>query len=332
MLLAHFEKLALAIAGACLASVALGAARTPDEVASSRTLARELAEIGERSKPPSAAPAPPPDWVDRLRAQVEPGRVPQVDRFPGWLSHRRPTLVVYMPPDPRPVASVGAPHGLAGEVRHGAVRLAWEAGEVTGATIESFRIERREPSDAAWTKVAEILREPDQLAPATGYEDKTVRPRVRYDYRVIQHVWIDDGSWRAGAGTWRDQSVAWTAPVPVLRDVRIVAVHGSLQTGPGSPATVALRVYRWVEDLGGWVGKTYSNVAIDRDVGAEDVVKGRRFDFRSGARLVDAREEDRRGPGLPRRTVAVLRWEGVAEPEEADDVAPPEVTPVLWVR
>src|SRR5262245_19421928 len=140
MLLAHFEKPILGIGLVCLASAAIGAVRAPHEVEQAQTLRDRIDDVLGSSARPDVRPAEAPDYVDRLKSQLEPGRVPQTERFPSWLSYRRPNLAVYVPDDPRPLASIGGPSSLAGELRHGAVRLSWKAGDTSGAWITVFRV------------------------------------------------------------------------------------------------------------------------------------------------------------------------------------------------
>ena len=59
-------------------------------------------------------------------------------------------------------------------------------------------------------------------------------------------------------------------------------------------------------------------------------MRGRAVDFTTRVAIVEAREEERRGErSLPRRTVLVLRWDGVDAPEEQDEVVPDEVKKAL---
>lgn len=218
LLLLHFDRVALALAGVWLVSALAEPWRRSaalDEQA--RTTDAQLARLAEHQRGVTTAPPSSPAEVERALAALT--RAPAApEPFPAWCTERRPWFAheVELTQHPEPVHE--APGELTVDVgAPGRARLSWKPGPGNHLVRVAFRLERR-VGEGAW----EALAEP----PASEYEDLDAPPGRPLLYRVISRAELLDEARQADAlelaPTQVELACESSAPALVRREVELL--------------------------------------------------------------------------------------------------------------
>ncbi|MBI3725171.1 hypothetical protein HY251_14660 [bacterium] len=237
----HFEK---AAAGIFLAWLFLGAgqlAAPPAGVGESARLSEQVSQIDAHMSVARVELPPVADYAREFRRQLDPPER-AAPAFPDWCCHRRPNLVVEVPRKPGPIPSAHEPPtGLKVIASHGKVALSWE--HATGN--EHVRVSRyevwRASGGGAFEKLAELSPE------AKAYEDRSVTPRSKYSYRIVDHVEVspDDAGGREITPPDRPE-LEIEASCETPRDVLLTLVEAtSADPVLGVAAKAQLQVWTW---------------------------------------------------------------------------------------
>ncbi|MEK7467443.1 MAG: hypothetical protein AAB074_08520 [Planctomycetota bacterium] len=184
--------------------------------------------------------------------------------------------------DPGPKLLLPAPPVPQATAEPGRVSLQWPP--VTKgarvAPVSEIRVMRRGPGDRAGVAVASLKGD------ATAWEDKDVKPRSTYDYRlqVATTHETEDGR-RISA-----DSPPAAATCPAGADVRFTA---------GSEGNAAILVVRkWIQ--GEWLEHSFTVLPFNEETGKDGAIggmavrEGKRVDFSCGFTLLAIRREIRR--------------------------------------
>ncbi|MGE0708884.1 MAG: hypothetical protein AB7N76_22570 [Planctomycetota bacterium] len=299
-LLEHFDKAIAAVGIAALVAVGVGASQPP-ELKETGKLAERADEVRRclvQPLPAARGPLLPPlpDRAAALARDLDPSSVPEVQELPGWMAHRRPSLVTTFPPPCPPPSMDHAPAVLgAPEARRGAVQVRWTPATTTTSAL--VRLERqelwRQVGDGPWELVATLGPEAGEhldRAPGAG----ELRYRVRSYAALGDDPRLERAKIRALPKELAERESAPSAaaralPLWALR-VNTVTVHDPV-TQPGGVDRAYLYVLRWDEAKGSFQRRGFL-VTVGEAIGEGD--------FACGAKLVAVELASRPHPSQAR--------------------------------
>lgn len=335
----HFEKVLLLIAAALLGVVGVGSVGEPDELKKAQGLnkdANKVKSFMSSSKPKLETL---PSAVKELTRNLDSGEVPNIDSLPGWVSYRRPgVLARYKKQKPKENASHAPPIDVKGDAgERGKIVVSWGLSQGNQyVVVTEFHVQRREGEDGEWKTIANLK------GGETSYEDKDLKSRKTYFYRVLSLAEIDQES-----PTVRNQkltldpseaekSSSSVGPFKTARDVYVIpsnvtpVTQDMLIKDRNAKARAYVYVYKWDAASNQFLKKGF---AADQGqmIGSKDPVKmringdRREVDFNTGAILEDCKEETRPGKfGQQTKVgVIVIKWpDGSTEEATTQDDEP----------
>lgn len=339
MLLRHFEKGIVGLFGLWFLWVGyVAAVGSPAELKENDKLQQTMEKIETHMRTYTVELPKLEDPTTELAAQLDPGRVPAVEAFPGWLAHRRPSLAYAVAAGPQKVYPKHEPptefHVV--EKGRGRVKLAWkQSTENEYVNITGYELLRKDNSaDAEWKSVAQNI-DPNK----TEYEDTSVGPRSKYWYRLKESAVAQADN----PVIVRDK----TDLQPEKRDLYAEDIKDAVETPQdvyitidGGEATdpvndkkgqIQCKVWRWNSTLGKFVYKGYPNVPVGAKIGQKEKIreggKALEVDFGTDAQLLDVRSEKRKTKtGIERETViAHIKWPWGVEEDLVEKELPPEI-------
>jgi hypothetical protein len=302
LLLAHFEKIVLGLfAGWLVATLAFFASKPPELAKNDKMVdgMRKIKSYMSRAKPDLE---PPPDMVSDLKRRLSGDGAGQAEPFPGWAMHRRPQFLYS-------VQAVGPTH----EARHeppvdviadaeerGKVTIKWTAStENEYVIVVNYDVERKEGEDGEWGVIATVDGADEE------YEDRTIKSRAKYYYRVVSIAEVDmdnpvvENQGLKLAKTEERKVSSMVGPAETARDLYIIPVTIQQVTdddiiGGKDPddESAYVRVYKWDGEAGKFVKHSF-NVKKGAAIGAKVKKRGKEIDFSTGAKLVDVEMKQR---------------------------------------
>jgi len=288
--------------------------------ASGEDVGKMREEVLEHMKGSTVGEPTKPTWADDLRTRL--AGAPRSEAFPEWVFHRRP-LYLYQVEDTTPQyhPKHRPPVNLATDTAtRGQIEITWSPSIENEYVVTSFTLQRREGQNGEWKTVAEV-----GANDATRYTDKDISSLAKYYYRVVSQARIDSDDpvvTKYGLKLEDDQrqTVSDTVgPVGTDREIYIVPVgvdpvtEQELIDQSQEVGTADLKVRRWNSETSKWEEASYWRVKVGDKIGD----KKRKFDFSTGAELVDVRVEKRdTGRGYAEEWHFIkVRWPDGAEEE-----------------
>lgn len=294
ILLAHFEKLLLAVFGAWLAAVGVFFVSEPAELKQNKKLAGKMTQIGRHFGTAKVDELDKPDWSTQLKANLSPDTVETAAPFPPWAMNQRPVFLYGVEAIAQGhAARHEAPVDLSVDAGdRGQVTLKWQASvQNEYVIIANYVIERRIGDSGKWKQIAEIEGVDET------YSDAEVQSRTEYHYRVTSIAEIDRDSPVVDTENMQlaktdERKVGDVAgPIKTAQDVYMIPTNGDPVTNDEAikgqdekNEWAYIRVYKWID--GKFQNKSF-RVKRGGTIGRV-VKKGRKkVDFSTGATLTD---------------------------------------------
>ncbi|GIW72619.1 MAG: hypothetical protein KatS3mg102_2161 [Planctomycetota bacterium] len=312
LLLEHFEKLALGVAGLVLVWLvgqpllaSSPSERLQDEVARYNARLAVLKAHAEAN-----APRPEPIELEREVQRALAGGLPP-QPWPSWLMHRRPVVLVRTigvqlpdPPEHHPPIDLSGRGGL------GAIAISWAANPRNRlVAVQNYRVYRAagklpREGEPGWTLLA-------TLGPGEhSYRDTAVEPEQQYWYYVESHAVedrkhpvVEKHEFRLPEEQQRQRS-AVIGPFATQPQtyVEIISVQPrEVREGRLIEPFAYVKVWRFFDDERRWRDSPLLKVEVGQQVGGVQRVGTREYDFTTPWELVGTRKRivDRElGPGL----------------------------------
>lgn len=338
--LAHFEKAVLVLGVAWLAYAGVTLAGTPAELSKADKLEKDLATVKTFMDGGKKQAAETPSWLDDLRGRLDPATVSEVNAYPGWVLHKRPTyLFSTKPDDPQHEAVHTAPTGVTAEASgRGQIAVRWQASvDNEYVIVDRYEVERKVGPDGEWESIGEVEGDAE-----TSYADTAIASRTEYYYRVISHAEIDrDNPVVRHEGMKLDPAEETkisdeAGPAMTARDLFIFPTQvkevtmEDLIKDPNAKEEAHIKVYKWDPEEEKFITATFYGVQIGQPIGEVKKRRGRELDFRTGAVLVDVETRKRdTGKGYS-ETLQVIkfRYEDGTEEEANQKDKPAELEDV----
>ena len=329
----HFEKAVIGLAGAWLLFVGVGLFSKPAALQASDDLNTKLADIRTYMDSAKAEAAEAPAYTARLEEQVSPSGVPEATALPTWSMHRRPNfLFSTTPAAPKQSANHAAPVSISADAsERGKITVTWSPSVNNKfVVVESYDVERRVGADGEWSSIGSVGGQDSQ------YEDTDVKSRTEYYYRVTSVADIERGHpvvRQEGitlANDQRHKVSDVTGPVQTKRDVYVVPITvqqvtmDDLVGNPNAKESAYVRVYKWDAESGKFEAQAFT-VGIGQEIGELKKRRGKEYDFRTGATLVDVEIRSRTHKLGHEEPVQVVKYAfSDGSEEEANDKDLPE--------
>lgn len=308
LLIQHFEKFALGVAGLVLLAIVGGSlfGKSEAQAASDRVdnfnreIVRKIraaqAQIEQRRQS-----EPAPTYFADAQRELVGGAFPNA--FPGWLFHKRPKIATWVIgreiPEPRhlpPVDVAGSP-GL------GVIALSWADGRNEYVEVTAYAVYRRDAEDGAWEKVADLD------GAVHSYQDRSAEARKQYWYYVESKAAVSNRVLQAEQIELAEDQVRQRSieigPFQTQRDVYIEVVQVTAETledriaGRKVDEQAWIKVYRHFTDEGQWRVSKQFVVPVGKPVGEVVKVRGQSIDFHTDYVLkdTDIRQIEKQSPG-----------------------------------
>ncbi|MFC1705722.1 hypothetical protein ACFL59_02735 [Planctomycetota bacterium] len=184
VLLDHFEKLALGIAGLCLLGF-LGSSifgrSAAQEVSGkvdryNREISAKIEKAADQQKKLQKTERK-PEHADSVKQALAGGPYPQA--FPSWLFHKRPLMIVAVKGEEIVDPVHLPPVDFTGEGGLGTIAISWQENPANHLVdIDAYKVYRKEREAGDWYELAELD------GAAHSYRDEDTEPRRQYWYYV----------------------------------------------------------------------------------------------------------------------------------------------------
>lgn len=271
--IAFADKVILGAAALWLTGAASGLATSGPDERLRTDLSAALVAIDAHMRAGSAVVPEPtaPGFAALLRLSLDPSAVPVAPLFPAWVMERRPGFLFDVPPPPRPPELAHTPPAavVADAGARGRIVVRWQPGTALHLLV-TCALERRE-GEGPWTAIA------TDLAPGVSERvDEAVRPRTRYEYRVVATARVDEDdpviidARRRGAFTALDAALARvvsepSAAVETPADTYVVVRSVQVDRDPRKSSAYVV-VHRWDVPAGRFVARSF-RVTVGERVG-----------------------------------------------------------------
>lgn len=303
--LAHFEKLALGLAGlifgAFLFMVLLQEQPADKHRQSVQTSNQQISRKEELAK----ASYPKPEVPTAAREVEVALKSPALAKeFPTWLVHKRPVIVYKTEGVDIPTARHFAPNIEASEGSLGSISFRWsDDPRNTLVKVDKYVVKRAEGKEAKdWHEVATID------AGTTSFVDREVKPKTNYFYQVVSYASVDTTHPSVqkvkakGFDVPLDQAEGVIAspvvgPLQTKPDVKLECVDVVVKTSPeelkqGVPPrtpTAFIKVWKYFPDKKLWDKWQYTTVKVGEMIGKVEQVGSEKRDFKSDFKLVETK-------------------------------------------
>jgi hypothetical protein len=319
----------------------------PAALTQNEALQKGLAEVGTHMANFEVKLEPLADPTRELKKQLDPAEVADIQGYPGWLCHHRPSFIYDVAVGPQrqfPRAQPPIEFRITEKGRR-KVSLSWKTSpENQFIKILRFDILRKDGDSGEFKVVDQVLGD------KTDFTDTTVGARQKYWYRLIQHADTDrDDPVIVHDKTELDQK-RMELPAEDIADAVETPqdVYISIDSGDkphpelGDPEKddkakgyIDVKVWRWHPGTNMFVSKGFRHCLTGTKIGAVDerfvaVPKGKpeKVDFTTDAELVSVDEKEVKLPKLPaavKRIVATVRWPWGQEEELVQGQLPAEI-------
>lgn len=296
MLLEHFEKIALGIAGLILAAFILTAIVQEQPADTQRNKVLSANAAISRKEEAAKANAPKPEQRSEAREVEVAMKSPALAKdLPSWLFHKRPVIAVKIEGVDIPEAHHFAATIEASEGGLGSIGFRW-ADDPRDALvkIDKYVIKRAEGKEAKDWKDIETVE-----AGRTSFTDKNVKPKTNYFYKVVSYASVDTSHVAVQRVKAKGFDVVLAAaevvlesavigPLQTKMDVRLEVVNVTLKTTPDeikqgkTPTTPSayLKVWKYFPDKQMWIPQQYTTVRVGAMIGGVEPSGDFKTDYR----------------------------------------------------
>lgn len=187
LLIAHFEKIILAVAVGWLGYSAYGMTWKPAQLRIKEQIQGQIKSINGYVTQRQPEKAELPDWEKDIKANLLAENVPGPKQYPTWTFHRRPNIIFKFA-DPKPVqeAEHFPPTGAAAVAERGKITVTWEAAKDNAfVLVEKYEI-LRQAGAGEYSVIGDVGAE------VTEYVDEAVNARSEYSYKIRSIARLND--------------------------------------------------------------------------------------------------------------------------------------------
>lgn len=342
LILRYFDKALMGLAGLWLLLSLGGFFSRPAELSQRDELVRDIEKIESYRRSHRAGASALPNWEREVEEQLMASQVPTTESLPNWVLHNRPNVLFRfdVPPE-KPVIAHFAAQDLSVRPDRGVITVSWKHNNENALVrVKDYEIQRQECGQGEFVSIGKVD------GSVLEYEDRSVKPRRDYAYRVVSEAELDRDHPLVSPMLIREPKLELdekerqkaSEASNFVRQPRIVIVVPESVTEPSheerlealrknemEPYKATLKIYVWDElNPQKWSRAVFYNKTINDTIKEEKVIDKRKVWFDAGTLIkVSLKQvQDPRQPSLTMRVLKVtMRFEdgSVAEYSNIDE-------------